>query len=110
MPVTLIADSGATKAEWCLINNGKKKGLFTQGINPYFLSSEQIRELIQSELKSNLKKTEPEQIFFYGTGCANPKNAKNIKDALKAFSGVAQANFNYRDVQARIKALRSPKQ
>jgi glucosamine kinase len=40
MAVTLIADSGATKAEWCLINNEKKKILFTQGISPYFLSTE----------------------------------------------------------------------
>ena len=38
----LIADSGATKAEWCLLNNGKKKTLFTQGISPYFLNTEQI--------------------------------------------------------------------
>lgn len=90
MPVTLIADSGATKAEWCLIRNGKKKGLFTQGINPYFLSSAQISQLIQNELASQLKKTEPEQIFFYGTGCANPKNASNIKKALKGvFPGAA---------------------
>ncbi len=36
MPVTLIADSGATKAEWVLINNGKQKTLFTQGTSPYF--------------------------------------------------------------------------
>lgn len=25
MPITLIADSGATKAEWCIINKGKRK-------------------------------------------------------------------------------------
>jgi glucosamine kinase len=40
--ITLIADSGATKAEWCLINNGRKKTFFTQGISPYFLNTEQI--------------------------------------------------------------------
>jgi hypothetical protein len=31
MAVTLIADSGATKAEWCLLNNGKKKNIFHAG-------------------------------------------------------------------------------
>ena len=83
MPITLIADSGATKAEWCLINNGKKKVLFTQGISPYFLNTVQVRELVSSELAVHLKKTKVDQIFFYGTGCANPKNAKSIKTALE---------------------------
>jgi glucosamine kinase len=37
--VQLIADSGSTKCEWCLINNGKKKTILTQGISPYFLDT-----------------------------------------------------------------------
>src|SRR5687768_7923714 len=104
MPVTLIADSGATKAEWSLINNGKSKGLFTQGINPYFLSSEQIRELVQSELLPQLKKTEVDEVFFYGTGCANPKNAKNIKSALKAVFPKATITVNT-DLMAAARAV-----
>ena len=56
MPVTLIADSGATKAEWSLVNNGKKKTLFTQGISPYFLKTDQIAELVHNEVSKNLKK------------------------------------------------------
>lgn len=82
MPSTLIADSGATKAEWCLIDNGKKKILFTQGISPYFLSIDQIAELVTNELKKKLKNVEVNEIFYYGTGCANPQNAKNVKKAL----------------------------
>ena len=88
MPSTLIADSGATKAEWCLLHNGKKKILFTQGISPYFLSTDQIAQLVETELKKHLKNAEVEQIFYYGTGCANPQNAKNVKKALlKVFPG-----------------------
>ncbi len=56
MPVTkLIADSGATKAEWCLLINGKKKTIITQGISPYFLNTEQITALLLKELKPKLK-------------------------------------------------------
>src|SRR5215212_2192661 len=94
MPVTLIADSGATKAEWCLINNGKKKVLFTQGISPYFLSTEQVKELVSTELASKLKNTKVEEIFFYGTGCANPKNAKSIKKALQGVFAGADVTVN----------------
>src|SRR5690348_3119361 len=83
MSVTLIADSGATKAEWCLLKNGKKKTFFTQGISPYFLNREQISELINNELVPLLKQETIEAIFYYGTGCANPENAIHVKQAIK---------------------------
>jgi glucosamine kinase len=90
MPVTLITDSGATKAEWCLINNGKKKTFITQGISPYFLSTGQMADLVTAELASKLKNVSIENIFYYGTGCANPQHAKNVKTALKlVFPGAA---------------------
>jgi glucosamine kinase len=83
MSAILIADSGATKAEWVLLQNGKKKTFFTQGISPYFLSRDQIAAVLQTELVKKLKGVEPEAIFYYGTGCANPDNAKIVKQALK---------------------------
>jgi len=44
--VKLIADSGATKAEWCLMNGDKTKTVITQGISPYFLNTEQIKNFL----------------------------------------------------------------
>jgi len=88
MSVILIADSGATKAEWVLIKDGKKKTLFTQGISPYFLNTAEIIDLLQNELTPKLGKAIVDEIFYYGTGCANPDNAKSVKKALgKAFPG-----------------------
>jgi len=83
MPVTLIADSGATKAEWCLLNNGEKKILFTQGISPYFLNTDQIAELVMKELAVQIKNVTVEHIYYYGTGCSNVENAKSIKKSTK---------------------------
>jgi N-acetylglucosamine kinase-like BadF-type ATPase len=91
MAATLIADSGATKAEWCLVQNGKKKTIFTQGISPYFLSSEQIIDLLRNELVPKLKNVEISQVFYYGTGCANPDNARSIQKALKKVFAGAKA-------------------
>lgn len=93
MPVTLIADSGATKAEWCLVNKGKKKILFTQGISPYFLNTDQIAELVTKELVPKLK-NRTEHIFYYGTGCSNVENAKSIKKALTRVFPKAQVNVH----------------
>lgn len=86
--VKLIADSGATKAEWCLVKDNKRKTIFTQGISPYFLSTEQITALITKELVPQIKKVTVSEIYYYGTGCANPTNAKSVKKALQqVFTG-----------------------
>lgn len=104
MPVTLIADSGATKAEWCLLNNGKKKILFTQGISPYFLNMDQVAELLTKELVTKLKNVTVEHIYYYGTGCANIENAKSIKKALIRVFPRAKVQVNT-DLMAAARAV-----
>jgi glucosamine kinase len=83
MAIKLIADSGSTKAEWCLLDGKKKKLFLTQGLSPYFLSSEQIEYIIEHELKTKMKNAEPEEIYFYGTGCSSPENVKLVKKAIQ---------------------------
>lgn len=79
----LIADSGATKAEWCLLDGTQKRTIFTQGISPYFMDAGQIHNLLLKELCPKLKKATIDTVFYYGTGCANPDNAKMIKKAIQ---------------------------
>lgn len=78
----LIADSGATKCEWCLLQNGKKKLIYTQGISPYFLNEKQIQELLIKELLPKIKSVQPDEIFYYGTGCITIENKKLVKKAI----------------------------
>ncbi len=80
--IKLIADSGATKAEWSLMGNGKTKTIFTQGISPYFLSSEEIKNLLLKELRPKIN-IKVDEIYFYGTGLFDPENGKMIKKILK---------------------------
>ncbi|MEO6316347.1 MAG: N-acetylglucosamine kinase [Chitinophagaceae bacterium] len=85
----LIADSGATKCEWCLLNNGRKKTIFTQGMSPYFLSSQQVQDLLRAELLPKIKAESVTAIYYYGTGCLDPQNARMMKSAIsKVFAGV----------------------
>jgi len=104
MPVTLIADSGATKAEWCLLNNGKKKILFTQGISPYFLNTNQVADLVNKQLATKIKERTVEHVYYYGTGCANPQNARSIKKAMTQVFPDAQVNVNT-DLMAAARAV-----
>lgn len=83
MAVVLIADSGATKCEWCLLEQTGKLTILTTGINPYFLSKEQIIALLQKELLPSLSAVQPDAVFFYGSGLGNTDNQKVIQASLK---------------------------
>jgi len=83
MSTILIADSGATKCEWRLVENGKKKTIITQGISPYFLNAAQITALLTKELLPKLKNAAIANIHFYGTGLSNADNAKIVTQVLK---------------------------
>jgi N-acetylglucosamine kinase-like BadF-type ATPase len=73
----LVADGGSTKTEWRLIEaSASEASIITAGINPYFLSVDEIYQLVRKEL-GPLSKVFPEKIYFYGTGCNS--EAKNIK-------------------------------
>ena len=91
----LIADSGSTKCEWCLITNeGKKKKIISTGISPYFLSAEQIESMLTKEVVKKLAGTEVSTIHFYGTGMKATANRQTIKQVLqKVFTG-ATATVN----------------
>ena len=55
MSIKLICDSGSTKAEWCLLNGKSKKIVTTQGLSPYFLTTQQIQQIIAKELMPKIK-------------------------------------------------------
>ncbi|HSU27653.1 MAG TPA: hypothetical protein VLJ68_04680 [Chitinophagaceae bacterium] len=102
--VKLIADSGATKAEWCLVSNGKTQTVFTQGISPYFLNADQISALLQKELVPKIRKAKPGEIYYYGTGCANPANARLVRKAIQSVFPEAEIAVNH-DLMAAARAL-----
>ena len=79
----LIADSGSTKCEWCFVSNKKKKKFITSGISPYFLNSEEIVALLQTEVLPRINQQNITQLFFYGTGLKDHSNKRFIQSALK---------------------------
>jgi glucosamine kinase len=85
MAAVLIADSGSTKCEWCLLDAGKKKKIITTGISPYFFTPDQIHSLLQKELLPKIKNTAIQKVFFYGTGLKDDANKKMMRNVLKKF-------------------------
>ena len=66
----LIADSGSTKTDWCVVEKGELvQQIFTKGTNPFFQSEEEISNEIATALLPELKTDEFDAIYFYGAGC-----------------------------------------
>ena len=103
----LIAESGATKAEWCLINKGKKKSVTTQGISPYFFTEQKIVDLLQHDLLPKLPANDLREIHYYGTGMLNPENVKMVKHSFKHVFNTASIEISD-DLLAAARALHGP--
>ena len=102
--IKLIADSGSTKTEWCLLKNTKKTLFTTQGMSPYFVNASQVEEIMLKEVFPFLIRTKVDEVFFYGTGCKNPANKKLFKNVFtKLFAG-AQVEID-NDLSGAAKAL-----
>ncbi|MFH1159667.1 MAG: hypothetical protein V1733_01800 [bacterium] len=101
----LIADSGSTKTFWALVVEGiEKKIIQTQGLNPYFTSPGQIKEILHEELVHNLVCDEITDIFFYGAGCSTENNNNLVGEQLRKFFRKAGINV-FHDILGAARAL-----
>ncbi len=83
MPIIkLIADSGSTKTEWCLLKGNKKNIFITQGLSPYFVKGIEMENILREYILPAAAKSPVEEVFFYGTGCKNPGNKAIVKKAF----------------------------
>ena len=85
----LIADSGSTKTDWCLLKKGKKPVRFsTQGINPYLQTKEAITEMLKKELPWDNDKYKADRFSYFGAGAANPEKQVFLEAILTDHFGI----------------------
>lgn len=90
LKIKLIADSGSTKTHWSVISGGIiEKEVFTDGINPFYQSQQDIVALLDSQLVPLVKDFEITEIHFYGAGCSFPEKKLIVSQALVRFFGQA---------------------
>jgi N-acetylglucosamine kinase-like BadF-type ATPase len=81
----LIADSGATKTEWCLKSADEQKIIKTEGLNPYYHTTESIRKVLNQDLAEQLgEEADISDIYFYGAGCDSEEKKQTVNTALNA--------------------------
>ena len=78
----LIADSGSTKTDWCVIlDNTPIKRIGTKGLNPFFQSEEEIQQELTHSLLPQLPEGTIDSVYFYGAGCT-PEKAPTLRRAI----------------------------
>lgn len=100
----LIADSGATKTDWLLVNNSNNTFISTSGINAYYMSSEAIAGMLSNELKPYIPGNEVHSVFYYGSGCSTKSKCEKIRLILKDICPNALIEVNH-DMLAAARAL-----
>lgn len=101
----LIADSGSTKTDWCLIDdNGERKTVQTIGINPYHMNSAAIKEVLDKELYPFIYPDEVKEIFYYGAGCSTVRKCQTIDNVLQDFFTKANIEVHH-DLLGAARAL-----
>lgn len=87
--MTIIVDSGSTKATWCMVEKtGTTLQITTEGINPqYERDCMEFCSRTAEALSPILAYGTPEEIFFYGSGCVSQENKNRVSRMLHLLTG-----------------------
>lgn len=101
----LIADSGSTKTDWVLVDeNLARHSISTSGINPFFVSVEQIENILATQIHIGIDRALIKEIYFYGAGCSDDVRCGIVAEALKKFFSNASVDINH-DLLGAARAL-----
>lgn len=104
----LIADGGATKTSWCLIENTDRTTLFeTEGYHPFFVDRSYISNSLHQNIPENIREiaSDVTVIYFYSAGGGYSKKTDAvIIDGIKGLFPQAEV-FVETDLLAAARAL-----
>jgi len=100
----LIADSGTSKTNWCLVKpDGEKQYFNTEGFNPYFVDSSYIVNSVKQSLPFGIPNDEVREVYYYGAGCFPGKDFI-LSDSIKSLFSKAKVYIEL-DLLAAARAL-----
>lgn len=81
----LIVESGSTKADWMLVQDGKSVQYKTKGFNPFFHTKKEILQELGNHSEFDKMKDQVSEVYFYGAGCSSATLNAIIEEGLSAF-------------------------
>lgn len=101
----LIADAGATKIQWVVINDGKATDpIETAGFNPYFMEPRILTDAVEKDLVPFINPGYIREIYYYGAGCSTMFKCNIVEDVLKDVFDSADIEI-YHDLLGAARAL-----
>ncbi len=101
----LIAEAGASKIQWGIVNKNTVYEFSTSGFNPNVSDRNYLRQLLVSGFPNSFLPSQIKQIQYFGAGCGIDKNKQEVNRALKNFF-INAANIEIlTDLEAAGKAL-----
>ncbi len=99
----LIADSGSTKTEWALVSGNETETFETSGMNPYFITQNELLKIKEIVLKKvNCRSIT--NVFFFGAGCNSTEKKDNIENFIKNILPISKIEIES-DLLGAAKAL-----
>ena len=102
----LIADSGATKIDWCVLDGKEMVAqVFTCGMNAMLCTEEEMYTTIKNELMPHIKGLTITEVYYYGAGCLFENVCGNVRRAIKRNIPTAGSIEVVTDLLAAARAL-----
>jgi N-acetylglucosamine kinase-like BadF-type ATPase len=80
----LIADSGATKSDWVLMDqSGERMSFQLLGMNPFYIDSPKISEILAHDILPFVDPKKIAEVHFYGSGCSSVNKKMIIEEAVQ---------------------------
>ncbi len=101
----IIADSGSTKTDWCILSpSGDHHRFLTTGLNPFFMNESELLTAVRSQLVPHMDNRPIKKVFFYGAGCQGDKMIIMERVFQQIFPAAARIEVRV-DLLAAAKAL-----
>lgn len=91
----VVADSGSTKADWKVIENGTTHSFSTMGFNPVFHSDELIYKELHKAIEKDQQFTAAKAVYYYGSGCWDTKRKAVVARALERIFKQAEIRVDH---------------
>lgn len=80
--MTVVVDSGATKADWMVLDGKNTQLIHSMGLSPIFHSEDFMAAEVAKAFNGKIENNRVEHVFYYGTGCWDSGRKAIVKAAL----------------------------
>ncbi len=100
----VLAESGSTKTQWYLLEDGTAQALpETPGINPFLQSPDSIFEILRGAFDEAIIPS-VQHVVYYGTGCSIPENYRRMEQVFQRIFPAASSEI-YHDLMGAARGL-----